>query len=34
MISDVVTGVICGLGSNGYILAINAMQDLLKNGNR
>ena len=34
IISDVVTGVICGLGSNGYILAINAMQDLLKNGNR
>jgi len=34
MISDVVTGIICGLGSNGYILAINAMQELLKNGNR
>ena len=34
MISDLVTGVICGLGSNGYILAINAMQELLKNGNR
>jgi 3-dehydroquinate dehydratase-2 len=33
MISDVVTGVICGLGTNGYILAINAMQELLKNGN-
>ena len=33
MISDVVTGVICGLGANGYILAINAMQELLKNGN-
>ena len=33
MISDVATGVICGLGTNGYILAINAMQDLLKNGN-
>ena len=33
MISGVVTGVICGLGSNGYILAINAMQELLKNGN-
>ena len=31
MISDVVTGVICGLGANGYILAINAMQELLKN---
>ena len=33
LISDVVTGVICGLGANGYILAINAMQELLKNGN-
>ena len=34
MISGVVTGVICGLGTNGYILAINAMQELLINGNR
>ena len=34
LISDVVTGIICGLGTNGYILAINAMHDLLKNGNR
>ena len=34
MISDVVTGIICGLGSNGYIMAINAMHELLKNGNR
>ena len=34
MISGVATGVICGLGVNGYILAINAMQELLKNGNR
>ena len=34
MISAVATGVICGLGANGYILAINAMQELLKNGNR
>ena len=33
MISGVATGIICGLGSNGYILAINAMQELLKNGN-
>ena len=23
-------GIICGLGVNGYILAINAMQELLK----
>ena len=34
MISDVVTGIICGLGANGYILAINAMHELLKHGNR
>ena len=34
MISAVVTGIICGLGDNGYILAINAMQVLLKNENR
>ena len=34
MISDVVTGIICGLGTNGYILAINAMHELLKNANR
>ncbi len=31
MISDVATGIICGLGANGYILAINAMHELLKN---
>ena len=34
LISDVVTGIICGLGVNGYILAINAMQRLLEDGNR
>ena len=34
IISGVVTGIICGLGTNGYILAINAMHELLKNGNR
>ena len=34
LISGVVTGIICGLGVNGYILAINAMHDLLENGNR
>ena len=33
MISSVVTGVICGFGANGYILAINAVQELLRNGN-
>ena len=30
LISDVVSGGIFGLGSNGYILAIIAMQNLLK----
>jgi len=34
LISNVVSGIICGLGSNGYILAINAMHELLNNGNR
>ena len=34
MISGVVTGIICGLGINGYILAINSMQELLKNENK
>ena len=34
MISAVVTGIICGLGANGYILAINAMHELLKDGNK
>ncbi len=34
LISNVVSGIICGLGSNGYILAINAIHELLKNGNR
>ena len=33
LISAVVTGVICGLGINGYILAINSMQEILKNEN-
>ena len=33
MISAVVNGIICGLGENGYILAINAMQNLIKNEN-
>jgi len=33
MLSGVVTGIICGLGDNGYILAINSMQELLKNEN-
>ena len=34
LISDVVTGIICGLGANGYILAINAMHELLKDANK
>ena len=34
LISDVVNGIICGFGINGYILAINAMHELLNNGNR
>ena len=34
MISAVVNGVVCGLGANGYILAINAMHELLKDGNK
>jgi len=33
LISDVVTGGIFGIGSNCYIMAINAMHELLKNGN-
>ena len=33
LISGEVSGGIFGLGTNGYILAINAMQELLKNGN-
>ena len=33
LISGIVTGIICGLGSSGYILAINAMHELLENGN-
>ena len=33
LISDVATGGIFGLGSNGYILAIISMQKLLKNEN-
>ena len=33
LISDIVTGGIFGLGTNGYILAIISMQKLLKNEN-
>ena len=34
LISDVVTGIICGLGSFGYILAINSMHQLINNENK
>ena len=34
LISDIVNGGIFGLGENGYILAIIAMQNMLKNENR
>ncbi len=34
IISGVVTGIICGLGINSYILAINSMHEILKNENR
>ena len=34
IISGVVTGIICGLGIYGYILAINSMHEMLKNENR
>jgi 3-dehydroquinate dehydratase-2 len=34
LISDIANGGIFGLGDNGYILAIIAMQNLLKNENR
>ena len=34
LISDIVNGGIFGLGDNGYILAIIAMQNILKNENK
>ncbi len=34
LISGVVTGIICGLGVNGYILAINSMHEMIKNENK
>jgi len=30
-ISKVATGIICGLGSNGYILALDALKNILEN---
>ena len=34
LISDVVTGLICGLGTSGYILAINSLYEMIQNGNK
>ena len=34
LISDVVTGIICGLGTYGYILAINSIYEMIQNGNK
>ena len=34
LISDVATGIICGMGAEGYTLALKASIDLLKNENR
>ena len=34
LISKLAKGIICGFGANGYIMALNAMKDYLKNENR
>ena len=34
LISNVVTGIICGLGTYGYILAINSIYEIIQNGNK
>ena len=34
LISGVVTGIICGLGTSGYILAINSLYEMIQNGNK
>ena len=34
LISDVATGIICGLGTYGYILAINSIYEMIQNGNK
>ena len=34
LISDIATGIICGLGVFGYILAINSMHEMIKNENK
>ncbi len=33
LISNVVSGIICGLGTTGYILAINSIYEMIQNGN-
>ena len=34
LISKVATGIICGFGSNGYIMALDAVKNILTNENR
>ena len=34
LISNAATGVICGFGSEGYIMSLNAINNLIKNENR
>ena len=34
MISKLATGILCGFGTDGYIMALNAMKNLLENENR
>ena len=34
LISDVATGIICGLGTYGYILAINSIYEMIQNRNK
>jgi len=34
LISQAATGIICGFGTKGYVMAIEAMKDIIKNENR
>ena len=34
LISGVVTGIVCGLGINGYILAIKSLHEMIRNENK
>ena len=34
LISKLATGILCGFGTNGYIMALQAMKNYLKNENR